>query len=58
MIDASDKEILEVAKNLGMDVRTKTSAVFAGVTYPADGSRPIFRSGSATGTPTRREPAA
>jgi len=34
LIDASDEEILGVAKNLGMDFRTKTSAAFAGVTYP------------------------
>jgi hypothetical protein len=31
LIDASDQEILQVARNLGMDVRTKTLAAFAGV---------------------------
>jgi hypothetical protein len=35
LIDASDEEILEVAKDLAMDPRTRESAAFAGVTYPA-----------------------
>jgi hypothetical protein len=35
LIDASDEEILEAAKDLGMDVRMRESAAFAGVTYTA-----------------------
>jgi len=35
LIDASDEEILEAAKDLGMDPRMRESAAFAGVTYPA-----------------------
>jgi hypothetical protein len=35
LIDASDEEILEVAKDLGMDPTTRESAAFQGVTYPA-----------------------
>jgi len=35
LIDVSDAEILEAAKDLGMDPRTRTSAAFAGVIYPA-----------------------
>jgi hypothetical protein len=35
LIDVSDEEILEAAKDLGMDPRTRTSAAFAGVIYPA-----------------------
>ncbi|MFI4885510.1 MAG: hypothetical protein ACHQIF_08075 [Steroidobacterales bacterium] len=32
LIDVSDQEILEVAKDLGMDPQAKMSAAFAGVT--------------------------
>ncbi len=35
LIDASDEEILEAAKDLGMDVRMRESAAFAGITYTA-----------------------
>ena len=35
LIDVSDEEIIDAAKDLGMDPRTRTSAAFAGVTYPA-----------------------
>ena len=35
LIDAGDEEILEAAKDLGMDPWVKGSAAFAGVTYPA-----------------------
>lgn len=35
LIDASDEEVFEVAKDLGMDPEARMSAAFAGVTYPA-----------------------
>ena len=35
LMDVSDEEILDAAKDLGMDPGTRTSAAFAGVTYPA-----------------------
>jgi hypothetical protein len=35
MIDASDEEILEAAKDLGMDPQMKGSAAYAGLTFPA-----------------------
>ena len=35
LIDASDEEIFDVAKDLGMDPKARMSAAFAGVTYPA-----------------------
>lgn len=35
LIDASDEEILEAAKDLGMDVKMRESAALAGVTYAA-----------------------
>ena len=35
LIDASDEEIVEVAKSLGMDPTARSSAAFQGVTYPA-----------------------
>jgi DNA-directed RNA polymerase delta subunit len=35
LIDASDEEIREVAKELGMDLQMKGSAAFAGLTFPA-----------------------
>jgi hypothetical protein len=35
LIDVSDEEIIDAAKDLGMDPGTRTSAAFAGVTYPA-----------------------
>ncbi len=35
LIDASDEEILEVAKDLGMDPDMKLSAAFRGLTYPS-----------------------
>jgi hypothetical protein len=35
LIEASDKEILAVAKDLGMDPRTRGSAAFAGLKYPS-----------------------
>jgi uncharacterized protein YbcC (UPF0753/DUF2309 family) len=34
-IDASDEEIMEAAKDLGIDLSMKESAAFAGVTYAA-----------------------
>jgi hypothetical protein len=37
LIDASDAEVLEAAKDLGMDPNMKWSAAFAGVIYPAPG---------------------
>ncbi len=35
LIDASDEEILEAAKDLGMDPEMKLSAAFKGLTYPS-----------------------
>jgi hypothetical protein len=35
LIDASDEEILEAAKDLGMDPQMRESAAFAGLRYPA-----------------------
>jgi hypothetical protein len=35
LIDASDEEIGEVAKELGMDLQMKGSGAFAGLTFPA-----------------------
>jgi len=35
LIDASDEEILEAAKDLGMDPTMKGSAAFLGLKYPA-----------------------
>lgn len=35
LIDASDEEVLEAAKDLGMDPEMKESAAFRGLTYPA-----------------------
>ena len=35
LVDVSDEEILEAAQALGMDPRTRESAAFAGVIYPA-----------------------
>jgi hypothetical protein len=35
LIDASDKEILEAAKDLGMNPNMKGSAAFLGLTFPA-----------------------
>jgi hypothetical protein len=35
LIDASDEEIMEAAKDLGMDLQMKGSAAFGGLTYPA-----------------------
>ena len=35
LIDASDEEIIEVAKDLRMDPTARESAALAGVTYPA-----------------------
>jgi hypothetical protein len=35
LIDVSDEEILEAAQVLGMDPRTRESAAFAGLAYPA-----------------------
>jgi hypothetical protein len=35
VIDASDEEILEAARDLGIDLTMKESAAFAGVTYTA-----------------------
>jgi hypothetical protein len=35
LIDASDEEITEMAKDLGMDLQMKGSGAFAGLTFPA-----------------------
>ncbi len=35
LIDISDEELLEVAKEIGMNPEAKMSAAFAGGTYPA-----------------------
>jgi hypothetical protein len=35
LIDASDEEIMEAAKDLGMDLQMKGSAAFLGLTFPA-----------------------
>jgi DNA-directed RNA polymerase delta subunit len=35
LIDASDEEIMEAAKDLGMDLLMKGSGAFAGLTFPA-----------------------
>jgi hypothetical protein len=35
LIDVSDDEILEAAKELGMDLQMKGSAAYAGLTFPA-----------------------
>jgi hypothetical protein len=35
LIDASDEEIIEAAKDLGMDLQMKGSGAFAGLTFPA-----------------------
>lgn len=35
LIDSSDEEILEVAKEIGMNPEARMSAAFAGVPYPA-----------------------
>ncbi|MGH8318161.1 MAG: hypothetical protein ACREUL_09320 [Steroidobacteraceae bacterium] len=37
LIDASDEEVLEAAKDLGMDPRMRGSAAFAGLIYPVPG---------------------
>jgi hypothetical protein len=37
LIDASDEEVREAAKDLGMDPRMRGSAAFAGLIYPAPG---------------------
>jgi hypothetical protein len=39
LIDASDEEIIEAARSLGMDPKTRGSAAFAGLRYP---SKPQF----------------
>lgn len=35
LVDASDEEITAAANSLGMDLRMRESAAFAGVTYPS-----------------------
>jgi hypothetical protein len=35
LIDASDREIHEAARELGMDLAMKASAAYAGLTYPS-----------------------
>jgi hypothetical protein len=35
LIDATDEEIIEAAKDLGMNPKMKGSAAFAGLTFPA-----------------------
>ena len=35
LIDASDEEIIEAAKDLGMNTEMRNSAAFAGLKYPA-----------------------
>ncbi len=35
LIDASDEEIMEAAKEFGMDPQMKASAAFLGLTFPA-----------------------
>ena len=35
LINTSDEEIIEAAKDLGMDLQMKESAAFAGITFPA-----------------------
>jgi hypothetical protein len=35
LIGASDEEIMQTAKDLGMDLQMKGSGAFAGLTYPA-----------------------
>lgn len=35
LIDATDEEVLEAARDLGMDYTTRGSAAFAGLKYPA-----------------------
>ena len=35
LLEATDEEIMEAARNLGLDPQMKSSAVFAGLTYPA-----------------------
>jgi hypothetical protein len=35
LIDASDEEIMEAAKDLGMDPQMKGSGAYAGLTFPA-----------------------
>ena len=35
LVSVSDEEVLEAAKQLGMDLSMKESAAFAGLTYPA-----------------------
>ena len=42
LIDASDEEIVQAAKDLGMDPLMKGSAVFAGLIYPATPQRSDF----------------
>jgi hypothetical protein len=37
LIDASDEEVLEAAKDLGMEPRIRGSAALAGLIYPAPG---------------------
>ena len=34
LLEATDEEIMAAARDLGQDPRMKTSAVFAGLTYP------------------------
>jgi hypothetical protein len=36
LIDASDEEIMEAAKDLGMNPRMRGSAAFAGLIFPAN----------------------
>ena len=35
LIDATDEEIMEAAKDLGMDLQMKGSGAYAGLTFPA-----------------------
>jgi hypothetical protein len=35
LIDSSDEEIMEAARDLGMDPKMRESAAFAGLKYPA-----------------------
>lgn len=42
LIEASDEEIMQAAKDLGMDPRMKGSAAFAGVKYPIKPRRSDF----------------
>ncbi|MGO9932426.1 MAG: hypothetical protein ACLPV8_11515 [Steroidobacteraceae bacterium] len=55
LIDASDEEIIEVAKELGMDLQMKGSGAYVGLTFPAKWQLSDFFDAEAMKQPIARE---